>query len=149
MHTVVYLLNVVYSDLHPPQIYQTVLDKALKEYAKKTSEDLTTHLLTAEINGCISTDAILTVLQGKANGFDHSQKRKSNERLTKWLTPTVNVLDVLSTTLGQGLGSVSSRMLFITYLHLNVNFSGIPPHQYHIFWNQYSSCREFYGVISL
>ena len=87
--------------------FQTILDKALKEYAKKTGEDLTTHPLTAEINGCFSTDAILTVLQGKANELNHS--RKSDERLTKWLTPTVNVLNVLSATLGQGLGSVSSR----------------------------------------
>jgi hypothetical protein len=87
--------------------FQVILAKALKEYAKKTGEDLTTHPLAAEINGCISPDAILTVLRGKANDLDHSRKR--DERLTKWLTPTVNVLNVLSATLGQGLGPVSSR----------------------------------------
>jgi hypothetical protein len=87
--------------------FQPILDKALEEYKKKTDDDLTTHPLAAEINGCKSPDAILTVLQGKSNELDHS--RKGDERLTKWLTPTVNVLNVLSLTLGPGLGSVSSR----------------------------------------
>ena len=103
---------------------QNILDKALKEYAKKTGEDLTTHPLTAEINGCISTDAILAVLQGKANELD--QSRKSDERLAKWLTPTVNVLNALSATLGPGLGSVSYRKL-PHHCALMSNFQVLPP----------------------
>ena len=87
--------------------FQPILDKALKEYEKKTGEDLTKHPLAAEINGCKSPDVILTVLRGKANELDHS--RKSDERLTKWLSPTVNVLNALSATLGQGVGTVSSE----------------------------------------
>jgi hypothetical protein len=87
--------------------FQPILEKALKEYKKKTGEDLATHPLAAEINGCDSPDAIVTVLQAKANELD--QSRRSNERLTKWLAPTVNVLNALSVTLGQGVGSVSLR----------------------------------------
>ena len=87
--------------------FQPILDKALKKYKKKTGEDLTKHPLAAEINGCKSPDIILTVLRGKANELDHSHK--SGERLTKWLTPTVNVLNALSATLGQGVGTVSSE----------------------------------------
>jgi hypothetical protein len=89
--------------------FQPILDKALKEYKKKTGKDLSTHPLAAEINGCDSPDAILIVLQGKAVELDDS--RRSDERLTKWLIPTVTVLNALSTTLGQGVGLVSSSKL--------------------------------------
>ena len=55
-----------------------------------TGKDLTTHPFAAEINGCASPESILTVLQRKANELDPS--RRSDERLTRWLTPTVSVL---------------------------------------------------------
>ncbi|KAN0141624.1 hypothetical protein V8E53_000086, partial [Lactarius tabidus] len=84
--------------------FQPILDKALKEYKRKTGKELTTHPLAEEINGCSSPDAVLAVLQGKANELNQSQS--SDERLTKWLTPTVNVLNALSATVGQGVGTI-------------------------------------------
>ncbi|KAH8982125.1 hypothetical protein EDB86DRAFT_2834524 [Lactarius hatsudake] len=84
--------------------FHPIFEKALKEYKKKTGKEISTHPLAEEINGCSSIEAILTVLQGKANELNQSQS--SDERLTKWLTPTVNVLDALSTTLGEGVGTV-------------------------------------------
>ena len=93
--------------------FQPILDKALEEYKKKTKKDLITHPLAEEIRGCDSPEAILAVLQGKANDLNRSQS--GDERLTKWLTPTVNVLNALSATLGAGLGTVSSS----TLLHPN------------------------------
>ncbi|KAH9047934.1 hypothetical protein EDB83DRAFT_2633183 [Lactarius deliciosus] len=84
--------------------FQPIFEKALEEYKKKTGKDLTTHPLAAEINGCDSLDAILTVLQGKANELN--QSRISDDRLTKWLNPTVNILNTLSATLGDSAGSV-------------------------------------------
>jgi hypothetical protein len=47
--------------------FQPILDKALKEYKRKTGKELTTHPLAEEIKGCSSPDAILAVLQGKAS----------------------------------------------------------------------------------
>src|SRR6201996_4833691 len=88
--------------------YQPILDRALNEYKKKTGNELTTDPLTEEIKQCHSPEAILTILEGKANELNRSQS--SDERLTKWLTPTVNVLNALSTTLGQGVGTVSPSM---------------------------------------
>ena len=128
--------------------FQPIFEKAIKEYKKKTGEDLTNHPLAAEINGCGSPDAILTVLQAKANDLD----QRTDERLTKWLTPTVNVLNVLSATLGPGVGLVSFSKLphhLPTYLRLNAHLAGISPHQYHLFWNQYFPCREFHCAIFL
>jgi hypothetical protein len=89
--------------------YPPIFNEALKQYKKKTGNDLTTHPLAEEIKGCDSPDAILAVLQGKANELEQSQS--SDERLTKWLTPTVNVLNALSATLGQGVGTVGPSML--------------------------------------
>ncbi|KAH9178051.1 hypothetical protein EDB89DRAFT_2239757, partial [Lactarius sanguifluus] len=84
--------------------FHPIFEKALKEYKKKTGKEISTHPLAEEINGCSSIEAILTVLQGKANELNQSQS--SDDRLTKWLTPTVNVLDALSATLGEGVGTV-------------------------------------------
>ena len=87
------------------QNLQPIFDKALEEYRKKTGKELSTHPLAEEIKGCDSPEAILTVLRGKANELNGSQS--NDERLTKWLTPTVNVLNALSLTLGKGVGTVS------------------------------------------
>ena len=113
--------------------FQPILDKALEEYKKKTKQDLITHPLAEEIRGCDSPEAILVVLQGKANELNQSQSR--DERLTKWLMPTVNVLNALSATLGAGLGTVSSNMfphpndlyhnVFQAYPLTQIVFSGI------------------------
>ncbi|KAH9040810.1 hypothetical protein EDB84DRAFT_1576915, partial [Lactarius hengduanensis] len=84
--------------------YHPIFEKALKEYKKKTGKEISTHPLAEEINSCSSIEDILTVLQGKANELNQSQS--SDERLTKWLTPTVNVLNALSATLGEGVGTV-------------------------------------------
>ena len=87
--------------------YHPIFNEALKEYKRKTGNDLTTHPLAEEIKACDSPGTILSVLQEKANEIDQS----GDERLTKWLTPTVNVLNALSATLGQGVGTVSPSML--------------------------------------
>src|SRR5271170_4892592 len=85
--------------------FQPIFEKALEEYKKKTGKDLTTHPLAAEIKDCDSPEAILTVLEGKANELN--QSRSTDDRLTKWLNPTVNILNALSATLGDSAGSVS------------------------------------------
>src|SRR6266702_508460 len=90
-------------------IFQSIFDEALKEYKKKTGKELTTHPLAEEIKNCHSPGAILAVLQGKANELNQSQS--SDERLTRWLNPTVNILNALSVTLGEGVGTVSSSLL--------------------------------------
>ena len=89
----------------PP--FQLIFEKALKEYEKKTGKDLTTHPLAAEINDCASPEAVLAILEAKARELDQSQS--GDERLTKWLGPTVNVLFMLSETLGEGISLVNFR----------------------------------------
>ncbi|KAH9169162.1 hypothetical protein EDB89DRAFT_1908815 [Lactarius sanguifluus] len=104
--------NTMSTSLQVSSNFQPILDSALKEYKKKTGKELITHSLAEEITSCDSPEAILTVLRGKANGLNQSQS--SDERLTKWLMPTVNVLNTLSATLGEGVGTVfpPSKIVF-------------------------------------
>ncbi|KAI9432833.1 hypothetical protein H4582DRAFT_2131957 [Lactarius indigo] len=84
--------------------FQPIFEKALEEYKKTTGNDLTTHPLATEIKGCDSPEDILAVLQGKANELN--QSRSGDDRFTKWLNPTVNILNALSATFGNTAGSV-------------------------------------------
>ena len=103
--------------------FQPIFEKALEEYKKKTGKDLTAHPLAVQIKGCDSPEAILTVLKGKADELN--QSGSSDERLTKWLNPTVNILNALSATLGQGAGLVSYSN-WPRYLSLTLNFRYSP-----------------------
>ncbi|KAI9443856.1 hypothetical protein H4582DRAFT_1042492 [Lactarius indigo] len=86
--------------------FKVVFEKALKEYKKKTKHDLTTHPLANQLQPCDSPAAILTMLQEQVGQFE--QSRCADERLHKWLDPTINVLYAFSQTLGEGIGLVFS-----------------------------------------
>ena len=90
-----------------PPNFQLIFERALEAYKKKTGKDLTAHPLTAQITRCDSPEAILSVLEEKANELQRA--RSDDERLAKWLTPTVNILSALSAALGEGFGLVSYR----------------------------------------
>ena len=85
--------------------FQSVFNAALDAYEKKTKTKLLTHPLAAQLQSCDSPTAILSVLQDLIQQFD--RRRRSDERLTNWLNPTVNVLYAFSSTIGQGVGLVS------------------------------------------
>ena len=78
----------------------------MKAYEKKTKKDLLAHPLAARLQACKSADDIFAILQEKVNEFD--QSRSADERLSKWLNPTINVLYSFSATLGAGVGLVST-----------------------------------------
>jgi hypothetical protein len=87
--------------------FQLIINNALKEYEKRTKNDLLAHPLATQLQACDSPDAVLAVLQQQLHGLD--QSRSSDERWTKWLDPTVNILYALSETIGEGVGLVSLR----------------------------------------
>jgi hypothetical protein len=102
------------SDSHPTAIatatssnFQLIFNNALKAYERRTKNDLLAHPLAAELQNCNSPSAILAVLHKQVQGLD--QSRSSDDRWTKWLDPTVNVLHTLSETLGEGVSLVSFR----------------------------------------
>ena len=89
--------------------FQSVLDAALEAYEKKTKCKLLTHPLTAQLQSCDSPTAVLSVLRGLIQQFD--RRRSSDQRLSNWLNPTINVLYAFSSTIGQGVGLVSPNRL--------------------------------------
>ncbi|KAI0284745.1 hypothetical protein BC826DRAFT_144391 [Russula brevipes] len=84
--------------------FSLIFSNALKAYEKHTKKDLLTHPLASQLQTCDTPAAILLVLQQQVLDLNRS---RSNERLTRWLDPTVNVL-YASATLGEGVGLVFS-----------------------------------------
>ena len=85
--------------------FKVVFEKALKEYKKKTKQDLTAHPLAAQLQKCDSPAGILAVLRDQVEQFSDSQS--SDERLQRWLNPTINVLHTFTEMLGEGISLVS------------------------------------------
>ena len=84
--------------------FQLIINNALDVYRKRTKNDLLVHPLASKLQSCNTPSAILAVLEQQVQGLDQSQS--SDDRWTRWLGPTVNVLFALSATLGEGVGLV-------------------------------------------
>ncbi|KAH9167666.1 hypothetical protein EDB89DRAFT_1909840 [Lactarius sanguifluus] len=91
---------------------ESIFDAALKSYKKKTKKELKNHDLFKQLETCDSPAAILAVFQ--AARFDLSPTA-SDDRLKKWLVPTINVLYAFSGALGEGIALV------------NIDSSAFPP----------------------
>ena len=88
--------------------FQSIFDAALQSYQEKTKKDLIAHPLVTQLEACGSTSDILAILQGQARALDKS--RSSDETLTKWLSPTVNVLCTFSVAVSGGVSLVGLNM---------------------------------------
>ena len=88
--------------------FQTLFQTALNSYQKQTKADLLAHPLVSQLQSCDSTAAIVAILQEQIRDLDNS--RSGDERLTKWLNPTVNVLSAFSATVS---GSVSLVLILM------------------------------------
>jgi hypothetical protein len=102
--------SAVMSQVHPTATsssnFQQIFDNALKAYQRRTKKDLLTHPLAAQLQACNSPSSILAVLQQQVQESNRSQS--TDDRLTKWLDPTVNVLCALSDAFGEGASLVCS-----------------------------------------
>ena len=76
--------------------FQVVINNALKDYEKRTKKNLLTHPLASQLQACDSPGDILAVLRQQIL----NQSRSTDERWTKWLDPTINVLLTFSQTVG-------------------------------------------------
>jgi hypothetical protein len=102
--------------------YEAIFDGALKSYKKKTGKDLKSDPLLRTLEACNSPNETLSELQRQIPGFDQSED--SDDRLTNWVNPVVNVLYTFSPTIGAGIGLVSFGRfrIFIEDLQSNVYF---------------------------
>ena len=85
--------------------FNVIFEKALKAYKNKTRQRLTTHPLAAQLDKCDSPAGILAILQDQVDQFN--QSRSSDERLQRWLSPTITVLLAFTETLGEGISLVN------------------------------------------
>jgi hypothetical protein len=88
--------------------FQQIFNNALKAYERRTKNDLLAHPLAAQLQACQSPAAVLAILHQQVQELD--QSRSSDERWSKWLDPTVNVLFAFSAALGEGVGLVCLSM---------------------------------------
>jgi hypothetical protein len=96
--------------------FQLIINNALDKYKKRTKNDLLGHPLTAQFRSCDCSAAILAILNQQVQGSD--QSKSSDERWSRWLDPTINVLYALSSTLGAGVGLVCLRAELVWDLHI-------------------------------
>jgi hypothetical protein len=90
--------------------YQSVFDSALEAYKRKTNKDIRSHPLFTKLETCDSPDAVLTLLREQIPSF--GQSHSTDNILSKWLSPTVNVLYALSGAVGGGIGLVRLGQFF-------------------------------------
>jgi hypothetical protein len=88
--------------------FASIFNAALDAYKRKTKKDLASHPLLPRLESCNSPDAVLTVLHEEIPTFNESEN--SDNRLTKWVMPTVKVLFAFSATIGSGVGIVNIRV---------------------------------------
>ena len=83
---------------------ERIFDAALKSYEKKTKNNLKDHDIFKQLESCDSPAEILTKFL--AAQFDDPSRTGSDDKLKKWLVPTLNVLCAFSNTLGEGVSLV-------------------------------------------
>ena len=84
--------------------FQLIFNNALEVYQKRTKNDLLAHPLVVQLQTCTSSDAVLALIHQQVQGLE-----RDDNRLTKWLDPTVRVLHVFSETLGEGVSLVCRK----------------------------------------
>jgi hypothetical protein len=118
--------------------FQLIVNNALKAYERRTKKDLLSHPLAVQMQTCRSPSSILAVLQEQVQGLNQSQM--GDDRLTKWLDPTVNVIHAFSTTLESGVSLVRLR----TYAYLRSPLSYLSGRYSHLRrWSLPESASSF------
>ena len=111
--------------ISPMLSFQSIFSTALKAYERRTQTNILAHPLASQLHACDSSGSILDVLQGQVN--DLAQARKSDERMTKWLNPTINVLLVFSGIIGDGVSLVRLKAIFSWNYALTANTQVFSP----------------------
>ena len=84
--------------------FQLIFNDALDTYKKRTKSDLLRHPLVVQLEDCTSSSAVLAIIHQQVQGL-----QRDDDRLARWLGPTVGVLQVFSDTLGEAVSLVCPR----------------------------------------
>ena len=91
-----------------PPNFASIFNVALDSYKRKTKKDLASHPFLPMLQSCGSSEAILDVFREQIPAFNKSQD--TDDVLTEWVIPTVNVLHSFSDLLSEAFGLVNTRM---------------------------------------
>ncbi|KAI0297921.1 hypothetical protein BC826DRAFT_135232 [Russula brevipes] len=100
------LVKMSHNPTSPLSTFDTIFNSALDAYKRRTKADLTSDPLLPRLQACDSPDAVLTVLAEQFSAFTKSQG--DDDKIKKWLAPTVNVLLGFSAVIGRGVSLVFS-----------------------------------------
>jgi hypothetical protein len=95
--------------------FQLIFNSALEAYKKRTKNDLLAHPLVVQLQTCTSSSAVLNLIHQQVQGL-----QRDDDRLTKWLHPTVRVLQAFSETLGEGVSLVC--LMKLTHLRSSLSY---------------------------
>ena len=129
-----------------PSNFRLITD-ALDDYTKEVGVDLTNIPLADALRGCDSPNAVLVLLQVKADAFKNY--RDGERTLINWLKPVVQVVHGFSGVLGQAISLVSRTRWFLL-LGFHPSASRYRSHQRvqslpaWIISSRYVSCYIFY-----
>jgi hypothetical protein len=91
--------------------FVSIFNAALETYRRRTKKDLASHPLLSNLESCHSPEAVLTVFGEQIPAF--RQLQTGDNRLTNWVTPTVNFLYSICNALGGCVGIVNIRMFLL------------------------------------
>jgi hypothetical protein len=136
--------------------FLSIFNAALEKYNRKTKQDLANHPLLLRLQSCNSPEAILTVLREQIP--ESNQSQNGDDRLTNWVTPTVNVLYSFSATLGGAVGLVNITIFSYDVVQSNIYLSGKPTSKHNFYRNWHSSpgpclspfpCTTYFNTLTL
>lgn len=124
----------------PSTNFETAFTAALKAYNKQTKKDIASHPLAVQLQSYDSPNAILTVLRAQVQTLDLSQS--VDEKWTKWLDPTVNVLSAFSASLKDIAGPVNCETFAHLRVYLLTCMTDIPTCGCNFCWDRHPSSSE-------
>ena len=136
--------------------FTSIFNAALEKYKRKTKQDLAKHPLLPRIQSCHSPEAILTILREQTPEFNQSQN--SDDGLTNWVAPTVNVLYSFSATLGGIVGLVNITTFLYHIVQSNIYLLGFPTSEHNFYRDWRSSpgpslspfpCTTYFNTLTL
>jgi hypothetical protein len=123
-----------------------IFKAASERYKNLTKQDLDAHPFAEELGKCDSPAAVLNVFRVQAQAFE--EFRKGDERLMKWLDPTVNILTKFSATIAAGNALIvsfnepyPSRSLSHKFC-----FAAALTRKYGLYWYNYSPRGRFFPI---
>ena len=119
--------------------FLAIFNAAEAEYRRVTGKRLDTHPFATKLNTCRSPEDISNVLRTQAQAF--SKFCEGDEKLMKWLEPTINILFMFSDTLGEVISLVSS-LVHLPWLFAHILFSAVLPRENNLYRYRCSARRK-------